>query len=299
MKDTFKTDKSMRENVGKYPVLSHITCFKGPVDMCPTHYHRHIEILYGIKGHCTIYLDGKQYEFMPDEMVVINSDVVHRIYGNDEINSYLVIKLDLSVIYEFQDTSPEIKYVIPFLMHNLDNKYIFTKDDLKDSDIKKWLFAINDEYNLKMFGYEIAMKSNAINVFLWILRCWNPGGSDDLYVYNNRIEKAKTALDFIHENYMNQISIIDIAEKCNMNYSYFSRFFKSYAKQSFNDYLNYVRISKAKKLLSSTNLSISDVAEKVGFTSSSYFISKFKKRAGLTPAQFREIYTDNNYEKHK
>ena len=56
---------------------------------------------------------------------------------------------------------------------------------------------------------------------------------------------------------------------------------------SFSDYINYIRISEAQKLLITTDLDMSEIAEHTGFSTSSYFIEQFRKRKGISPKQFR------------
>jgi len=77
---------------------------------------------------------------------------------------------------------------------------------------------------------------------------------------------------------------------CNLNFSYFSRAFKRIMRKSFKEYMNYFRITKAEKLLISSNLNITEIAQAVGFSTSSYFIEQFKKFNSISPKQFRKKY---------
>ncbi|WP_041741769.1 helix-turn-helix domain-containing protein [Caldicellulosiruptor kronotskyensis] len=80
----------------------------------------------------------------------------------------------------------------------------------------------------------------------------------------------------------------DIAEVCGISPNYFCKIFKEETGKSFVDFLNELRINKAKELLLSTNLKSYEVAEKVGFSDYKYFSMIFKKYTGLSPRKFKE-----------
>jgi AraC-like DNA-binding protein len=96
------------------------------------------------------------------------------------------------------------------------------------------------------------------------------------------------ALGFIKKNYMNKISLHDVAEAANISPSYFSKVFKEEMKCNFNVYLNKYRVEVAKKLLLDLSIPLVNVALFTGFEDQSYFSKVFKKVTGLTPGKYRE-----------
>lgn len=96
-------------------------------------------------------------------------------------------------------------------------------------------------------------------------------------------------LDDIAQNYQENISIGELAEhKYFMNGSYLSRLFKNQTGKTFSTYLMEYRMSKAKELLESDLLRISDVAMLAGYNDVSRFIQYFKKQYGVTPEEYRK-----------
>ncbi len=75
----------------------------------------------------------------------------------------------------------------------------------------------------------------------------------------------------------------------NINSAYLGRIFKTETGEFFTDYLNKVRIDKAKELLLNTNLKASDISVKVGFVNNNYFYTIFKKYTGINPGDFRKV----------
>lgn len=103
-------------------------------------------------------------------------------------------------------------------------------------------------------------------------------------VADERIEKI---LDYITENYAEDMKLEDLAEEFNFNYHYLSAYFSQQMKEGFSDYLNRLRIDKACELLGSNQYSISEVSGMVGYSEHSYFCRVFKKITGKTPSVYR------------
>jgi two-component system, response regulator YesN len=92
---------------------------------------------------------------------------------------------------------------------------------------------------------------------------------------------------FIHENYQKNIKLEILAEIFNYSSPYLGKLIKNTTGESFNTYLDKVRIQKAKELLKK-NIKVYQVAELVGYTNVDYFFSKFKKYVGVSPSAFKK-----------
>ncbi len=99
---------------------------------------------------------------------------------------------------------------------------------------------------------------------------------------------------YINSNYSNyNISISFIADRFDSNPAYLSRLFKEQTGQNLLDYINIVRIEKAKQFMKDSDQRIYKVAEKVGYNDSNTFIKTFKKYEGITPGQYKCICSSN------
>lgn len=96
---------------------------------------------------------------------------------------------------------------------------------------------------------------------------------------------------YISQNYSNpNLMLQDVVEAVNMSKSRFSTVFSQQTGQTFTEYLIYLRLSKAKELLRSTDQKSSQIARDVGYNDSHYFSYIFKKNTGLTPSEYRSQY---------
>ena len=100
----------------------------------------------------------------------------------------------------------------------------------------------------------------------------------------------RMAKQYVQENYSRQVSLEDVAAASNLSSAYLSTMFKKEMGINFSDFLISCRMEAAKKLLKNTDLPISEVAEKVGYTDSRYFSKTFNKVVGLKPSAYRKLY---------
>lgn len=98
---------------------------------------------------------------------------------------------------------------------------------------------------------------------------------------------SRDVIQYIHLNYMEQISIKKVADKFFVNAAYLGRVFQKATGVNFKQYVNHLRIAEAKRLLLQTDKLIYEIANEVGYSESCYFITKFTQEAGLSPNEFR------------
>jgi len=159
------------------------------------------------------------------------------------------------------------------------------------------LFTTLENMSLPMtavFGNEITVYNNLRcminieNVFQYYCTIIN-------YVKNQWKRENQTqnqilitrAKDYIFRNYMQDISLHEMAGFCNLSPSYFSKIFKEYCQKNFTTYLTEFRIQKALDLLNTTPMHINEIAKAVGFQDDKYFHRSFKKIVGVSPGKYR------------
>lgn len=98
------------------------------------------------------------------------------------------------------------------------------------------------------------------------------------------VEKAKA---YVEERYDTQVTVEEVAAFVERNPNYLSHLFNRVEGVSFPEYLNRLRIGKAKSLLKTTTLMSYEIADRVGFQNYRYFTQVFKKYTGMSPTQYR------------
>jgi two-component system, response regulator YesN len=97
----------------------------------------------------------------------------------------------------------------------------------------------------------------------------------------------KQIMNYIELHYSKEVSLKTLSSLHNVNASYLGQMFKNETGELFTNYLNRIRIDKAKELLSNTSLKIYRISEQVGYIDQSHFFRIFKKYSGISPEEYR------------
>lgn len=247
------------------------------------HYHDYIELLYATDADAVVWSGGEKNSFRTGDLIIINSEESHSFTYNRD-SSYFCIKFLPHILYADENSLFEFKYVVPFLLENSRQK-IFRSNELNGTDVKGLITEIMNEWDSMAPAFELIIRANILKIFAGIFRHWHQ--SNILPETANITDTLKTALQYVDENFSTATEA-EVAAYCNMSYNHFSFLFKKAMGKSFVEYITFLRLREAEKLLLSSDKSITDIAIRSGFSTSSYFISKFKKYKGMTPRQFRE-----------
>lgn len=115
--------------------------------------------------------------------------------------------------------------------------------------------------------------------------------SDNQKLKSNTV--LQPAFDYIHSHKNENVSLKKAADLCHISPSYFSRVFTKETGQNYSTYLSLLKIEWSKQLLSTTDMTISEISNNLGFNESGYFIKIFKKYEGVTPSLYRKYYKDS------
>lgn len=100
-------------------------------------------------------------------------------------------------------------------------------------------------------------------------------------------ESIEQALNYIHNNYNKDISLVHVAGTIYRSPEYFSRLFKEEVGENFSTYLIHYRLNRAREMLKKTDMKISEISYQVGYSTQSYFSRLYKKYMGKTPEEER------------
>ena len=92
---------------------------------------------------------------------------------------------------------------------------------------------------------------------------------------------------YMEMNYQKDLKLEGIAKSFNYNSAYLGKLFRREMGDSFNNALDSIRISNARRLLEETDYKVYQISELVGYSSIDYFYTKFKKYVGISPKQYR------------
>lgn len=105
-----------------------------------------------------------------------------------------------------------------------------------------------------------------------------------------RLSRVAEIIDkYIHENYMFDISMQDMARMMNYSEAYFCKLFKQCFNKNFTSYLTEFRVAEAKKMLEKPTVNVKEIGKAVGYADSNYFAKVFKRITGQSPTEYRMV----------
>lgn len=244
----------------------------------PRHRHIEIEFLYCMKGSLDILINDKKYRVKKDEIVIIPSLVPHEIPNySDEGAKILVIEAG------------------PSFLHS--SFYAFS-----ESHITNTINTVEKDSELYLLLEEISLLSEKQGEHIKLML------EGDIYKicghiflqYTDKSSSRKNsvkaaadiekAIEFVHNNFSEQISIERVAKLTGYSKSNFCKAFKEITGETFHNTLNRKRVENACIYLNTTALQIAEIAEIVGFSESKAFCRAFKGVMGITPGKYRKAY---------
>ena len=252
------------------------------------HYHEYIEFLYGIEGTATVLVGNNVYKMEKDDLIMINAREPHTVYTENTYARYHVIKFLPKILYSHCQSIFGVRYLLPLWQKEISFLPVLRADESRGSDVGRLINEIMTEWNEKPFGYELVMKSNLMQVFVWLLRNRCPVSKIFDSSVSKNLEKILQRVLEEAEKHLADWTAEDAAKYANLSYSYFSRSFKQMFGISFSSYMESMRLREAERLLLTTDFEITEISYRIGFASTSHFIERFRKSFGYSPLKFRK-----------
>jgi YesN/AraC family two-component response regulator len=104
---------------------------------------------------------------------------------------------------------------------------------------------------------------------------------------SHKYEMVGKARQYIEQHLQEPLSLELVAEHVHLTPRYLSKLFKEESGSTFTEYVTHIRLNRAKELIETTSYSVEQISSLAGFSSSAYFIRKFKEAFGSTPKVYK------------
>lgn len=246
----------------------------------PMHIHEHIlEIVYVHKGHQVYTMNNTSYELFGGSVFITPPDTLHSTgdYPEDKA-SFIWMHVDLSNEKDFLGLSkPLSTYLYDSLIHL--NIPIF-------NGTPHLYKLINEIFKLRTYNDNInivKIQNLIVSFLLEVIDCKN---NNKLSGISDDIQKSITEIE---NTFTQQVDLSMIAKKINLSESRFRQKFKQQVGIPPQEYIWRKRVDKAKEIITTTDLSFSNIALNLGFKTNIYFTRVFKRYTFMTPTQFKQI----------
>lgn len=257
------------------------------VDEFPWHWHEELELSVVEKGQVEYYAGQYKYNLSAGDAILINSGVLHGLPLQKNINSR---KKDIvfsgRFIYGSYNSVIWQKYMHPFLSSGI-HAAIFKGDVPWQAEIVKSIRQAHDVLCRKDYGFELIVQKILLDIFFNIfVHC--PMNTDESHKNGKNNERMKQMLRFIHEHFMENISVEQIAAHVNVCTRECLRCFHEFVHMSPMQYVIHYRIDCACRMLKSGEYTITEICDRCGFVNPSYFSKTFRRIMGCSPREYKK-----------
>jgi AraC family L-rhamnose operon transcriptional activator RhaR/AraC family L-rhamnose operon regulatory protein RhaS len=247
-----------------------------------------------ISGNGMHYLGEKKFPVNKGDIFIVPPNVLHGYVCGEALDVY---HIGIHPQF-FQEYSKELKSLPLYFslfeieptmrMHGAHEMHL-TLSDTEFSKIDLVLSMLCDVYNDKSSS-RLVLSSGLTLVFISML----------CNIYSNHQLNLSTSLHgdtnfmksiaYIYEHYSEKITIDDLSTIANRSRNSYVSMFQKYMKNTPAKFLLDYRLNQAQTLISQTKMTITNVAESVGFYDLAHFLHCFKEKYGVTPTQYRKLF---------
>lgn len=270
-----------------FPISVNLLCVQDEGCYRVQHWHEEIQILLMIQGNAVFETPSGRYDLKEGTGLFINSGILHRVFESDSVNSmYICVNFKPSFI-DNQENSLIYRDYVRSVIENAELQSFALYSEPWHKEILETVREMNESYNCQEYGYEVSMRLQIYKIWRLILAHYQKQIEKTAVVALSDRQRIHSLKQFIHLKYMHHITLKDIAYAGHVSQSECCRIFRRTEQMSPIQYLRKYRISQSTKYLDCTGLSIADISYQVGFESTSYFISCFRREMLCTPGEYR------------
>lgn len=252
------------------------------------HWHPEIEFTYVEQGDICYQIGNQIYYLQPHQGLFCNSNMPHtgRKWKSPDC-TYISITFDPRIIYGYESSLIQKKYVHPIIQNSLLESLWLLPD-------KDWQANLLSALHQIQTIYDFPEPTRELDIQRLLSEAWGilykhllplPEETPRQTKEKDRILKI---LSFIHGHYQESLTLDDLASEIHLCKGECSRLFKKHMKVSPFDYLLQYRIEQSLPLLAETDQNITEVALQCGFSSSGYFSRIFRRLISCTPREYRK-----------
>jgi len=270
-----------------------------PAGGAPWHWHKSLELFYVEQGELVYHTPHEQRRFRAGMGGMVNSNVLHRTQTDPQgEESVLLLHLfDPALVAGIPGGEVEQRYVEPLLcapgleLVTLDPAVLQQKETLA-------LLRESLTLDETAFGYALKVQAMLCEIWLRLVEQVHPP-QESVPTTNTASEKVKQMMVYLNAHAAEKLTVPELAAAsfCSERECY--RLFRDCLHTTPTAYLQNIRLQAACKLLIETDASMTDITQRCGLGSSSYFGAQFREAFGCTPSAYREKWQDIEKKRHE
>lgn len=236
------------------------------------HWHRSVEIFLVLEGSIDFYINSQLIRLASNQLILVNSNEVHSI-DCPNANFTLVLQIPRCL---FETCLKD------------EENLLFRQSGKEDTALAAYIGRMYEAYKQKQPGYLFGILSDFYGLLHLLVTDYRILEVDEEHKARNKnLDRLSHITNYIRVNYREDLTLEGVARVFGFSPAYLSRMFQKYAGINYKTYVQELRVEAGYRLLMNTGLPVGEIAAECGFPDSRSFAKVFRKRYGMTPAEYR------------
>lgn len=257
--------------------ISGMTVFLNTVDYRSPHFHPEWEMMWVLDHPLLVSGGGGSFRAEKDDLLLFQPNEPHELHKVDENSTFLCLQVSPELLRLENDLVLESIRLNPYLGEELSRSIRGELLDVAQAYLSKEPYSSLFCVGKACLTFHTVLSNSPVRAIT----------REERISQEKRNKRLSSLIRFVDENYMHKIRLSDFAEAEGFSMSYLSHFIKSTLNQSFQEYVNSVRVNCACKLIAGGEEKLTAVCLESGFSDYRYFSAAFKKQFGMTPEQYK------------
>ncbi|MBQ9544654.1 MAG: helix-turn-helix domain-containing protein [Clostridia bacterium] len=253
-----------------FPFFFHLdTAVPKKLDKAFYHWHESVEILNCTKGDFVAVINGRRMTLKAGETLVVDPLSLHATISSGDENGYYCLIIDKSFCAEHSLVLPDGSGAGVF----------------SDAKVNELFSYIDSERRGMEFGWKTAVSAAVLSLCVRLARLYPPSSAQRTPDPFGGSAIAQNVTRYLYENILDRFSMDALCAYMGFSRFYLCHSFREATGESIVGYLNKLRCDRAQKLIASGCNTVSEAAEKSGFSSFSYFSRVYRRIYGRSPSE--------------
>lgn len=223
--------------------------------------------IYVLQGGGGIRIGEKYFDFIPGMMYLTAPEVPHDFFSSEDAPLLTI----------------EFKFTVPDRELDEQCRALPLCVDCRSGALQKLVTGMWRETERKRFRYEQLLAAQSYEMLYLLQRAEQEARGGE----NTALNELQPVFRYITDHLNTEITLTDLAEAAHLEKTYFTKKFKRLTGTTPMEYVRTARMEKAKDLLSYSDMSITQIAEALGFQSLHHFSNMFLKNTGVSPRKYK------------
>lgn len=266
----------------KHPIIKYMKAFLVNLEYRNPHLHNDFEICVIIDGTVNVLTGSETSSVSKDGIILFNQSQPHEIRSVRQNALILSVQISHKFCDDYFPGLKNIEFDVTDLASQLDTK--------QQTTLRNLLTDAALHYFQKDFGFELNCMGLLNMLFYQLLNLvpYHTISDAERSLSLKKNKRLKRILDYAEDHYTEKLLLTDIAQSEDLSLNYLSHLFKNSFSITFQQYVNNLRIEKAKQLILNSDMKLLDICMECGFSDGKYMNRLFCQQYGCTPKEYRK-----------